>query len=66
MSKRDVPFYSQSVKTADEKSSDSLFDYLPEDLESLTYIPKDMQRSVQAAIEARARVAENRARRQKL
>jgi len=39
----------------------SLYDYLPQDLESLTYIPADMRHSVQNMIEARARVARLRA-----
>lgn len=36
----------------------SLYDYLPDDLESLAYIPKDMERSVRNMIEARSRVRE--------
>ncbi|NTU88586.1 MAG: hypothetical protein HGA54_01575 [Actinobacteria bacterium] len=38
----------------------SLFDYLPDDLETMTYIPTDMERSVRNMIEARARIARNR------
>ena len=43
--------------------SASLFDYLPDDLESLDYIPADMERSVRNLIEARQRVEEGRRRR---
>lgn len=43
----------------------SLFDYLPEDLESLDYVPLDMERSVRNMIEARRRVEEGRRQREK-
>lgn len=41
-------------------ASSSLYDYLPDDLESLRYIPADMERSVRNAIEARRAIEERR------
>lgn len=46
-----------------EQTADlSLFDYLPEDLESMTYVPLGMERSVENLIHARAKIAANHAR----
>ncbi|MCR5845886.1 MAG: methyltransferase [bacterium] len=50
--------------TPEQTAALSLFDYLPEDLESLDYVPLDMERSVRSAIDAKRRVEEGRRRRE--
>lgn len=40
----------------------SLFDYLPEDLESMAYVPLGMERSVENLVHARRKIAANHAR----
>lgn len=44
----------------EQTAPQSLYDYLPDELESLDYVPVDMRRSVDAVIEARRRVEELR------